>query len=127
MADHAERGKGSRRECQGCNETQRRRWKDQEQEPDDTQRTDPCAGQVEGVDASDLSGMAAESKADGGRAKEERQDQKRIAGREPTELSRIPDDLERVERQTFGDGEAGDRGHAEQRCRRRESSRVPLH
>ena len=86
---------GSCREAQRCDEAQRHGGKDQEQEPDDAQRTDPCADQVEGIDAPDLVRMAAEGKADTGCTEKERQEQESIAGREPTELARIPDDLER--------------------------------
>src|SRR5688572_9874192 len=106
MASHARRGKGSRRKSQRRDEAQCRSGKDQEQESDDAQCTDPSADQVEGIDASDLAGMAAEGKADTGGTKKERQDQESIASREPTKLARIPDDLERVERQAFGTGEA---------------------
>ena len=90
------------------------------------QRTNPCADQVESVDTSDLFGIAAESQTDADRAKEEWRDQQSIAGSEPTELSGIPDDLECIEGQAFGDGEAGNRGDAEQRGRRRERRRIPF-
>src|SRR5262249_34949894 len=86
-----------------------------EQRSNDTERSQPGTDHVIAINSRDVVREGSESEPNAGGGAEKRNSKQQVVRREIKQLPRFPDHSESIEGQTLGQGERGDRRHAEER------------